>query len=146
MKRYLWLPLLTVAIIGWTATAKAQSTYGVRANVPFEFNVGDKTLPAGPISVREMSVTNSGALAISNVNRGRHVIRIAHGLTSSRQISQGKLVFLKYGNRYHLTQIWIPGCDPLELNKSKKERALERDTLLSKASTPQLVTIMADLQ
>src|SRR5215510_5162402 len=114
MKKYLWLPLLLMAVIGSAAlTTKAQSTYGVRANVPFEFNVGDKTLPAGKISAREMTA-NSGALAISNLDRGQHAIRIAHGMSTSKQIDRGKLVFRKYGNRYYLAQVWIPGYTPLE--------------------------------
>jgi len=146
MKNYRWLPLLLMAVIGSAAlTIKAQSTYGVRANVPFEFNVGDKTLPAGKISAREMSA-NSGALAISNLDQSQHAIRIAHAIGTYRQTDRGKLVFRKYGNRYYLAQVWIPGYDPLELNKSKIERALERETMLAKNSTPELVTILADLQ
>jgi len=134
-----------MAVTGSAAlTAKAQSTYGVRANVPFEFNVGDKTLPAGKIRVREMT-TNSGALAISNLDKGQHAIRIAHAVNPNKA-DQAKLVFRRYGNRYFLAQVWIPGYDGLELNKSKSERALERDTLLSKNSAPELVTILADLQ
>jgi hypothetical protein len=34
----------------------------------------------------------------------------------------------------------------MEFQKSKTERALERETMLSKNSTTELVTIMADLQ
>ena len=146
MKKYRWLPLLLMAVIGSAAlTTKAQSTYGVRANVPFEFNVGDKTLPAGKISAREMS-TNSGALAISNLDQSQHAIRIAHAMSTSKQTDRGKLVFRKYGNRYYLAQVWIPGYNGMEFQKSKTERALERETMLSKNSTTELVTVMADLQ
>jgi len=144
MKKYLWLPLLLMAVIGSAAlTTKAQSSNGVRANVPFEFNVGDKTLPAGKITAREMS---PGALAISNVDKRQHAIRIAHGVSSFNQNGPAKLVFRKYGNRYYLTQVWIPGYTGMEFQKSKTERALERETMLSKNSTTELVTIMADLQ
>ena len=144
MKKYLWLPLLLMAVIGSAAlTTKAQSTFGVRANVPFDFNVGDKTLPAGKITAREMS---AGALAISNLEKRQHAIRLAHGVASSNQNGPAKLVFRKYGNRYYLTQVWIPGYNGMEFQKSKTERALERETMLSKKSTTELVTIMADLQ
>jgi hypothetical protein len=143
MKKYLWLPLLLMAVIGSAAlTTKAQSSLGVRANVPFDFNVGDKTLSAGKIAAREMA---PGALAISNVDKAQHAIRIAHGLTSSNQTGRGKLVFRKYGNRYYLTQVWIPGYNGLEFQKSKTQRALESE-MLSKNSATELVTIMADLQ
>jgi hypothetical protein len=145
MKKYLWLPLLLMAVIGSAAlTTKAQSTFRVRANVPFDFIVGSKTLPAGKIAAREMT-TGSGALAISNLDKSQHAIRIAHAVTSSKDTDRGKLVFRKYGNHYYLAQVWIPGYNGLELNKSKSERA-EREMMLSKNSTPELVTVMADLQ
>jgi hypothetical protein len=67
-------------------------------------------------------------------------------VASSNQKGPAKLVFRKYGNRYYLTQVWIPGYNGMEFQKSKTERALERETMLSKNSTTELVTIMADLQ
>ena len=147
MKKYLWLPLLLMAVIGSAAlTTKAQSSFSVRANVPFEFIVGDKTLPAGKIVVRELSATNSGAMAISNLDAGQNAVRITHGVTNPRQADRAKLVFRKYGNRYYLAQVWIPGYDGREFSKSKSERSIEREMMLSKNSNPELVTIMADLQ
>ena len=59
---------------------------------------------------------------------------------------QGKLVFHKYGNQYFLAQVWIPGYKALELAKSKSERAIERETKLSKNSKPELVSVLADMQ
>jgi hypothetical protein len=145
MKKYLWLPLLLMAVISSAAlTTKAQSTYGIRANVPFEFTVGNTTIAAGKIAAREMS-TNSGALVISNLDKAQHAIRIAHSVSSSKDSNEGKLVFHRYGNRYYLAQVWIPGYNGLQLSKSKSERALKGDTLLSKNSTPEVVTIKADL-
>ena len=144
MKKYVCLPLLIMAVIGSSAVStKAQSSYVVRANVPFEFNVGDKTLAAGKITARELA---TGALAISNLDQRQHAIRIAHQVASSNQNGRAKLVFRKYGNRYFLTQVWVPGYDGMEFQKSKSERAIERETMLSKNSTTELVTIMADLQ
>ena len=143
MKKYLWLPLILMAVIGSAAlTTKAQTSFGVRANVPFDFNVGDKTLQAGKITAREMA---SGALAISNLAKRQNAIRIAHGVSSSNQNGSAKLVFRKYGNRYYLTQVWIPGYNGMEFQNSKTERALERETMIAKNSTTELVTIMADL-
>jgi hypothetical protein len=147
MKKYLWLPLLLMAVIGSAAVStKAQSTVSLRANVPFDFIVGEKTLPAGKIKVREISASNSGALAISNLDKGQSAMRIAHSVWTSKPNDRAKLVFHRYGNSYYLAQVWIPGYDTREFSKSKSERALERETMLSKNSTPELVTIIADLQ
>jgi hypothetical protein len=147
MKKYVWLPLILLAVFGLAATpTNAQSGYGVRADVPFDFIVGDKTLPAGKISVHGASASDVGPLSISNFAKGQSAFRIARSLMSSDPTERGKLVFHKYGNRYYLAQVWIPGYKAVELTKSKSERALERETMLSKNSTPELLTVMADMQ
>jgi hypothetical protein len=144
MKKYVWLPLILIAVFGSAAvTAKAQSTR-LRATVPFDFIVGDKPVSAGKITVRNVSSSDFGPLAISNFEKSQHAMRIAHNL-GSNAAEQSKLVFRKYGTRYYLAQIWIPGYQALEFSKSKSERA-ERVTMLSKNSTPELVTVSADLQ
>src|SRR5215467_7268359 len=76
-KHALWLPLILMAMFASSAvSAKAQSTNGIRANVPFDFIVGDKTLPAGKITVRELTASG-GPLSIANTDTGQHVLRLA---------------------------------------------------------------------
>ncbi|HEV8370721.1 MAG TPA: hypothetical protein VGQ39_22415 [Pyrinomonadaceae bacterium] len=147
MKKYVWLPLILLAVFGLSATrTKAQSACGVRADVPFDFIVGDKTLSAGKISVRGASASDVGPLSISNFDKGESAFRMALLLTGSDTTERGKLVFHKYGNQYFLAQVWIPGYKALELIKSRGERAIERETRLSKNSKPELVALMADKQ
>ena len=144
MKKYVWLPLILTAVIGSAAvTTKAQSTR-LRASVPFDFIVGDKTLPAGKISVSNIT-SDMGTLAISNVEKRQTAMRIAHNVSSSNSKGECKLVFRKYGNHYYLGQVWRPGYPALELNRSKSERA-EPVNVLSKNSTPEVVTISADME
>jgi hypothetical protein len=146
MKKYVWLLfLLTTFIASNAITTQAQSTRGIRANIPFEFTVGDQTIRAGTISARELNAANSGALAISNLNNGQHVIRIAHAVSTYRETDRPKFVFHKCGNHYYLVQVWIPGYNALGLKQSQAERAIRHDTLLSKNSAPELVTIIADV-
>jgi len=147
MKKYVWLPLILLAVFGLAATpTKAQSAYGVRADVPFDFIVGDKTLPAGKITVSAASASNGGPLSIANFDKGQSTLRMSLLLMGPDSTEQGKLVFHKYGNQYFLAQVWIPGYKALELAKSKSERAIERETKLSKNSKPELVSVLADMQ
>lgn len=147
MKKYVWLPLILMAVFGSAAVStRAQTTYSIRANVPFDFIVGEKTLPAGTINVRRISATDLGLLSVTNLNKSQHAIRTGHTVSSSNSPARCKLVFHRYGNRYYLAQVWTPGYDAVEFSKSKSERALERETMLSRNSTPEVVTVMADME
>ena len=143
MKKYVWLPLILIAVFGSAAVTNAQSR--LRATVPFDFIVGDTPVSAGQITVRSVSSSALAPLAISNFEKRQHVMQIGHNLGSNDSEAQCKLVFRKYGNRYYLGQVWIAGYQSLEFSKSKSERA-ERNTMLSKNSTPELVTVTADMQ
>jgi len=147
MKKYVWLPLILLAVFGLAATpTKAQSACGVRADVPFDFIVGDTTLSAGRISVGGASGSEARSLSITNYAKGQSTFRLAQSLMGPDTTEQGKLVFHKYGNQYFLAEVWVPGFKVLELAKSKSERAIERETKLSKNSKPELVSVLADMQ
>ena len=127
-KQILWIPLvLTVIFASAAVSTRAQSAYSVRANVPFDFVVGNKTIPAGRITAHGVSGAMQGSLL------------------GARESDQGKLVFHKYGNRYFLAQICIPGLQAWEVMKSKEERSLERDTRLVKNSKPEQVIVAATI-
>lgn len=74
----------------------------LRANIPFEFHVGDALFPAG-----EYSIHGEGSLVIfhgdNGVRPGVTLTMAAYGRDLPRQT---KLDFNCYGNEYFLTQIW----------------------------------------
>jgi dienelactone hydrolase len=150
-KKVGWLPLLLMAVfVSAAVSASAQSAYGVRADVPFDFNVGDKTIPAGKITARPVNANDAGTMSIQNFAKGQHAFRMAHKLYSADSSDKAKLVFRKYGDRYYLAQIWIPGYRAWEINKSRSERALEREMRatkhVAKTYDPELVTVAAVTQ
>ena len=148
MKKYvIWLSLILIALFGSTAVStKAQSAYGIRANVPFDFTVGDKTLHGGKISARRLNGSDAGPMSISNLDSGDHVFRAAGRVTNNDSSDQAKLVFHKYGDRYFLAQVWTSGFNAWELAQSRSERAIRREARLAKDSKPELVTVFVDMQ
>ena len=54
MKRITAIALFAIANFALAGTSFAQSN-GVRANVPFDFTVGNKLLPAGTYTIKEES-------------------------------------------------------------------------------------------
>lgn len=143
-KQTLWISLILVAMFAAAAVStSAQTAYGLRANVPFDFVVGDKTIPAGRISAQGSSDAIQGSLAIRNLTQGDVASRAGRRVLGSERANQGKLVFHKYGDRYFLAQICIPGFQTWEVMKSKEERSLYRDMRLVKNFTPERVVVAA---
>jgi hypothetical protein len=146
-KQILWMPLiLSVMLAGAAVSTRAQSSYGVRADVPFDFVVGDRTIPAGRINAHGISAATQGSLTITNIAQGKLALRTGRRVAGAEQAKQAKLVFHKYGNRYFLAQIFTPGYEAWEVTKSKEERSLERDMRLVKNFKPASVVVAATVE
>jgi hypothetical protein len=126
-KQLLWMTLLLTMFASAAVTTQAQATHGLRADVPFDFVVGDQTIPAGHVFVQGVSSAGAGPLAIRNFDQGQLAMRAGHPVLASENSDECKLVFRRYGTRYYLAQIYIPGYKAWEVMKSKEERSLERE-------------------
>ncbi len=129
MKRYLTLIitiLMFLAVATVTAEAQVFGAQRMRARIPFSFDVGQKTLPAG-----EYTIT------VLNPNSDRKVLQIrsANGKLSALIHTTGvntgtaddtKLVFNRYGDRYFFSQAQMVGeSTTLAAVKSRAERTKE---------------------
>jgi hypothetical protein len=110
------------------ATARAQSNAPMRANVPFDFAVGNKTLPAGEYTlIRVTTINDNATLVISGIVTNQSVMQITHSALIRSPRNRATLVFHRYGDRHFLYQVWSPGeGSARELTESKSERALRR--------------------
>jgi hypothetical protein len=90
-----------------------------------------------------VTASTQGPLTITNLAEGEHALRAGRRVLGAETTNQdkGKLVFHKYGNRYFLAQICIPGYQAWEVMKSKEEKSLERDMRLVKNFKPERVTV-----
>jgi hypothetical protein len=109
-------------VIGLTAAgfASAQSV-SLRANVPFSFVVGGKTLPAGEYRV------SAGASAGATIIQGTGVAAVSLTIPTMGQnpgFKSARLVFRAYGDRYFLAQVWGDGKSGNEFPLTRSEREL----------------------
>src|SRR5437867_6127349 len=126
MKRQAYTMIAMIVLVGSMAfAAKAQTSGRVQliANIPFEFNINDKTLPAGEYRVQPVDST-SQVLMIQSNDRKESAIVLMTSVTGKAQ-EQAKLIFHRYGNHYFLAQVWVDGeTEGLQAQKSRGERAL----------------------
>ena len=149
MKKHLLSLMLLLIVIGaGVVSVKAQSSTGIRANVPFDFIVGDQTFKAGKITVRRTLVSGNEPLMISSSDYRTRTSQLTRNLQSTSRSDSAKLVFRRYGDRYYLAQVWTSGDNGSELSKSRSERALEREMrhLAKNVREPEVITIIATMQ
>ena len=115
-----------------TTTLASPFTVKIRAEIPFDFNVGKKRLPKGEYIIE--SVGDSGTLTIRHVKRGKAVTfnTIRDKPTDG---NKAKLVFNRYGDQYFLARVWDQSSETiLKLNKSGTEKRLARLTKIREVS------------
>lgn len=113
--------ILSIAMITAVATANAQSSNS-RANVPFDFVVGDSTLPSGAYTVAAVT-TDGETLWIRGSEKS--VLRLTQ--TASGNADHSKLVFHRYGQRYFLAEVWTDQDNGRQLSMSKEEKTIQRE-------------------
>jgi hypothetical protein len=111
-----------LSIIG--AGVCAAQTRTLEVNVPFAFEVENKTMPGGSYRV-ETALTGNGSLQMLRSNSGE--ARLTISTMDAARISGTpvpSLVFHRYGNRYFLAQIRTGGGHARDLYPTSQEKKL----------------------
>jgi len=129
MKRYFNITIAMMILTGaFTASALAQTNRAqpVVANIPFDFNVGSKTLLAGKYTITVVNpASDRKALQIRSSDGRSTAITLTNGFVVTAS-EQTKLVFHRYGDQYFFAQAKMAGeTTGLAALKSKMERAQE---------------------
>ena len=96
---------------------------GVKVNVPFQFSVAGKALPAG---IYVFSSRRDRAL-IRNTDGSGVAMALVSGLSAHRGRNNGQVVFRCYGKQCFLSQLWSPSEDVgHQLVKSREEEEAAR--------------------
>jgi hypothetical protein len=110
---------LTLFAVLMVPAAQAQSVL-LKAEIPFDFAVGNARLPAGAYEVK---TATQGALVIQSQDRRSSAFAMTMAVNARKTPEVGKLVFNRYGNQYFLSKIWAPSSSVgRELSKSRLER------------------------
>jgi hypothetical protein len=130
MKRIASIALFALVSFVTVGFASAQER-AVKADVPFDFTVGNKLVPAGTYTI---SAGSYGVIEIRN--RDAHVAMLSRTYPDDKQSKTAKLVFHKYGDQYFLSEILCASADMnMAVPTSKAEtRAHDQQASLQNAS------------
>ena len=103
-------------------------------NIPFSFQVGDKTLPAGEYRVQSMSAGSGDVQLIREKDGDALTVVLTMVVDPKDAKSEPQLIFNHYGNSYFLSQIWTGAGQGRELFKSKREKETARGEVWTEAA------------
>ena len=128
MRKRICVSLVAMSFLVSLATvspaAQAGTMNGMRASIPFDFQVGNRKASAGDYTVRSLNDDES-ALLVSN---GRESVIVLTNTASGRGGGgHARLVFRKYGDQYFLAAVWGDDSSGRALQESKRECSLRKE-------------------
>jgi len=135
--------ILPMSIIGFAGLSGR-----VKANIPFDFTVGNKEFKSGKYTVSRLFNGNTADTLIIRSADNSEAANFNVNSVTGKGDSQARLVFRRYGNQYFLAQIFDgESREGYGLLKSKTEReaAKKRDVITQNAVEPEVVTVVAQI-
>jgi hypothetical protein len=103
-KQYLRIVIALIGFAGLGITAKAQAVDQTVVNIPFEFVVAGKTLPAGNYRVNRVSDTDSRILVLSSFENKVSAVLLPTEVANSLE-DKPEVTFEQVGDQHLLSKI-----------------------------------------
>ena len=135
--------MLVVAAGLSTAQAQTSRSTELRANIPFEFSVGNQTMPAGEYTVQCTNPDSSMKVLQVRSRDGHASALIQTNSVIGMTQEDAKLVFNRYDDQYFFAQAWLPADSlGMQVPKSRSEKQTARE-LAGDRKSKDLVAITA---
>ena len=135
MKHAKWLVVVTLVVLSGMAAAQLIGSSKIVAQVPFEFMVANKIVPAGECEVQAITMDGK-TLVIRNAEAKVGLFSPSSQWESKQGASHYALVFKHYGDRYFLSGIRLQGSKiTYRLPESKLEAELRAQTATAREET-----------
>lgn len=129
----MFVGIIALAFVS-AVVSSAQNSHSMTVNIPFDFTVKGKSLPAGEYIISQSSAADSTGLKIQRRDGSGNAIVLSRSIQNGERQRESKLVFNRYGEQYFLSQVWTLGnTEGRELYKTNRERSLEIE--LARANT-----------
>lgn len=128
MKRIIAIALFAASSLAAAGNLSAQD-HMVKANIPFDFTVSDKVLPAGTYTISSLS---PNAIQVRNANG--HVAELSIVRDDDKRSTTPVLVFQRYGNQYFLHEILATNALNVAVPRSKREQRRQQEAKLEESN------------
>jgi hypothetical protein len=117
--------IVAVAVSPTQAHAQIMDPLGV--NVPFEFHVGNSTLPAGKYIIQPLDDSDLTVLEIRSADGSTTAFFDVQSVDAKSVPARNEVTFRKYGNRYFLANVFEEGNrSGGKVTESRDERSISR--------------------
>jgi len=114
--------LVSIFFVAAAIPLFAQDPHKLTANVPFNFTAGTTVFQAGDY---EITKNSTGMITVRSADRRQVAMLMTMPVIASSVSATGRLVFLRSGERYFLSELWEPGTtDGSAVPPSRAEREL----------------------
>jgi hypothetical protein len=93
----------------WPARTQAQIVGSVQAEIPFQFHVGSKTLPAGKYLIRQLDEMDLNVMQIRSADGKLSALFNVEGVQAKATPDNTEVIFNKYGDQYFLSELFDEG-------------------------------------
>ena len=108
--RSLFTILLTILILGFVVTSvEAQSTNRFEVEVPFQFIVDGRILPAGNYAVERLDSAKPNILRLKNLDNGIMRAILCQRVEKETPSTTSFLLFTHREGKFFLAQVWDQG-------------------------------------
>ncbi len=116
--------LATVTIfVALACTGLHAQSFDMRATIPFDFQAGDRILPAGEYVIHE----EAQWVLLRGAAGGTSSPIMITTATSGREPQHARLDFNRYGSDYFLTKVWDPfSLDGRQLLQTAREKEIAK--------------------
>jgi hypothetical protein len=129
MKHANWLVVVALVVFSGMAAAQLIGSTTVVAQVPFEFMVANKIVPAGECAVQAFN-DDGKILVIRNAEAKVSLLSTSSQSEGKQDASNYALVFKHYGDRYFLSGIKLRGSNiTYRLPESRLEAELRAQSV-----------------
>ena len=131
MKKQAYTMIAMLVPVGSMAVAAQAQTSGrmqLIARIPFEFKVGNATLPAGEYTVAQINPASDHVVLQLRSRDGSAGAMVQMTTVIGKAQKNAQLIFNCYGNKYFFAQAWTGDeGSGLQAPKPRAERVTERE-------------------
>ena len=122
--------------------AAAKSVDGMRAQVPFDFHVGERLVPAGAYTVESLTADEQVLRIVGD--KGSVATTTNSGTERGHGEGRARLIFHRYGDQFFLAAVWGADSNGRTLSETKRERNLRKELRAARGGAAEMEIVTID--